>query len=189
MLIGIVSDIHCNATGLADAIAAMGRLDRLVCLGDCIYDYRFSNEVVALLRDHGAETIQGNHEQTFFTYLGLRARSASWIDHSHMEWLATRPDQLVIEHAGKTVLAVHSTPWSPRGTYIYPHTPELNRFAEAKADIVLYGHTHAQLVKQVGDVLVVNPGSAGEARDRSNGMRLSCAVLDVARGEVNIIDY
>ena len=189
MRIGIVSDIHCNAAGLTDALAAMGRVDRRVCLGDCIYDYRFSNQVVALLRDHDVETIQGNHEQSFFAPHGVRARAADWIDPSHMEWLAARPEQLVIEHAGKTVLAVHSTPWSPRGTYIYPHTPALTRFAEADADIVLYGHTHTQLVKQVGRVLVVNPGSAGEARDHSNGMRLSCAVLDVASGEVHIIDY
>lgn len=189
MLIGIVSDIHCNTTGLANAIALMAHADRLVCLGDCIYDYRFSNEVVALLRDHNVETIQGNHEQSFFMPHGVRARAATWIDPGHMEWLATRPEQLIIEHAGTTVLAVHSTPWSPPGTYVYEHTPELSRFADARADIVLYGHTHKQLVKRVGNVLVVNPGSAGEARDHNNGMRLSCAVLDVARGEVEIIDY
>ena len=63
------------------------------------------------------------------------------------------------------------------------------RFAEADADIVMYGHTHQQLAKRVGRVLVVNPGSAGEARDPRNGGLLSCAVLDTASEEVQLFDY
>jgi predicted phosphodiesterase len=38
-------------------------------------------------------------------------------------------------------------------------------------------------------VLVINPGSAGEARDHRNGRQLSCAVLDVASEEVRLIDF
>ena len=64
---------------------------------------------------------------------------------------------------------VHSTPWEPRGSYVLPHSAALERFGEADADIVLYGHTHRQVVRRIGRVLVVNPGSAGEARDPRNG--------------------
>ena len=60
---------------------------------------------------------------------------------------------------------VHSTPWEPQGEYVLPGSKDLQRFDEADADIVLYGHTHQQVVQQVGEVLVVNPGSAGDARD------------------------
>ncbi len=84
---------------------------------------------------------------------------------------------------------VHSTPWEPRGAYLYPHSPLLERFAEIDADIVLYGHTHHQLVRRVGRVLVVNPGSAGEARDPRNGRQLSCAVLDTVSQEVRVINF
>jgi predicted phosphodiesterase len=38
-------------------------------------------------------------------------------------------------------------------------------------------------------VLVVNPGSAGEARDPGNGRQLSCAVLDTATEEVVVRDF
>jgi len=38
-------------------------------------------------------------------------------------------------------------------------------------------------------VLVVNPGSAGEARDARNAFRLSYAVLDTATGEVTFDDF
>ena len=54
---------------------------------------------------------------------------------------------------------------------------------------MLYGHTHRQVVKRFGRVLVVNPGSAGDARDHGNGRQLSCAVLDTASEEVRVIDF
>ena len=61
--------------------------------------------------------------------------------------------------------------------------------ARPTADFVLYGHTHHQLVRRVGRVLVINPGSAGEARDSGNGRQLSCAVLDSETGEVVVTDF
>ncbi len=74
MLVGVVSDIHCNVEGLRAAVAAMGRIDYLICLGDSICDYRFSNEVVAHLREYEAHVIQGNHETGFYGPSGDRAR-------------------------------------------------------------------------------------------------------------------
>lgn len=189
MKIGIVSDIHCNLYGLETALAAMGDIDELLCLGDAIFQYRFSNEVVAALRARGAHLIQGNHEEDFYAPHGERARAAAWIDHDMMNWLAGQPLQREFELAGKKLLMVHSTPWRPRGAYVWPGSPALARFAEVDADFVLYGHTHAQLVERVGRALVINPGSAGDARDHRNGRQLSCAVLDPASEEVRIIDY
>jgi predicted phosphodiesterase len=65
----------------------------------------------------------------------------------------------------------------------------LRRFAEADADIVLYGHTHCQTVQRIGTALIINPGSAGDARDSRNDRQLSCAVLDTVTDEVTVIDY
>lgn len=189
MKIGIVSDLHCNIAGLRRAFEIIGDVDEILCLGDSIYEYRFSNEVVAALKDRGALTILGNHEEGFLGPHGIRARAADWIDPSLLAWLAGRPHRLELTTAGKRLLAVHSTPWEPRGTYVYPHSSLLERFAEAEADFVLYGHTHHQLVQRVGRVLVINPGSAGEARDTSNGRQLSCAVLDTETGDVSVVDF
>src|SRR5205814_464807 len=85
------------------------------------------------------------------------------------EWLAARPHREELRLGGKRLLLVHSTPWEPRGEYIHPESASLARFAEAEADIVLYGHTHQQLVRRIGRVLVVNPGSAGHASDWHTG--------------------
>lgn len=189
MKIGIVSDLHCNQHGLLRALDIIGDVDELICLGDSVYEYRFSNEVIEILRDRAAHTILGNHEEGFLGPQGVRARAADWIDPALLGWLADRPPRLMVEIGGKKLLLVHSTPWEPRGTYVYPHSSLIERFAEADADFVLYGHTHHQLVRRVGRVLVINPGSAGEARDSGNGRQLSCAVLDTITEEVVVTDF
>ncbi len=189
MKVGIVSDIHCNATGLQDALDVMGDVDELLCLGDSIFEYQFSNEVVALLRRRQAHIIQGNHEEVFFSAAGVRARERDTIDKAMLAFLADQPARRSLEIGGKTFLLVHSVPWEPRGEYVYPHSARLDRFAEADADFVLYGHTHAQVVKRIGKVTVINPGSAGDARDARNDRQLSCAVVDTVTEEVRVIDY
>jgi putative phosphoesterase len=187
--LGIVSDLHCNIDGLDRALEIMGPIDALLCLGDSIYEYSFSNEVVGRLRALDALTILGNHEEVFLGAAGERARSRPEIDRSLLDWLAERPHRHELRIDGKRILMVHSTPWEPRGSYVLPHSSELQRFGEADADIVLYGHTHRQVVRRVGRVLVVNPGSAGDARDPRNGGQLSCAVLDTATEEVVVHDF
>ena len=189
MRVGIVSDIHCNAAGLARGLTLMGEIDALFCLGDSIYEYRFSNDVVALLKEHDATTILGNHEECFFGPQGARARARDGVDPALAAWLAERPLRQPLSIGGKRLLLVHSTPWEPRGTYVHPGSSLLDRFAEADADIVLYGHTHYQLDRRVGRVLVINPGSTGEGRDTRNQWQLSCAVLDTVSEEVQLIDF
>ncbi len=189
MKLGIVSDVHCNLAGLQRALDLMGDIDELLCLGDSIFEYRFSNEVVALLRARGATVILGNHEEGFFGPFGERARAQSWIDPDQAAWLGAQPHRRELERGGRRLLLVHSTPWEPRGAYVHPESALLARFGEVDADVVMFGHTHHQLVRRIGRVLVINPGSAGDARDHRNGRKLSCAVLDTATEAVRVIDY
>jgi putative phosphoesterase len=187
--VGVVSDIHSNARGLTDALELMGPVDELLCLGDAIYEYQFSNEVVAILKHRGAHIIQGNHEEVFFSPAGVRARERDWIDRSLAGYLAEQPARRRVTLGGKRFFLLHSTPWDPRGEYVYPHSTKLQQFADADADFVLYGHTHAQVVTRIGRTTVINPGSAGDARDSRNDRQLSCAVVDTQTEEVLVIDY
>ncbi len=61
-------------------------------------------------------------------------------------------------------------------------TPEklLRRYA---ADVIVYGHTHKQLVARIEGRLVVNPGAAGPRRFR---LVPSVARLTVQRGHVEV---
>jgi predicted phosphodiesterase len=90
---------------------------------------------------------------------------------------------------GKKLLMVHGSPFEPHNEYIYPNSASLSRFGEIDADYIILGHTHYQMAERVGRALVINPGSAGEARDARNAFKLSYAVLDSASGEVTFHDF
>ena len=188
MRLGIVSDIHGHAAALRRAFELMGPVDALMCLGDSISEYRFSNETVALLRERQVLTIHGNHEEVFFGPMGVRARSMPWIDAGLLDWLGGQPAQRMLEWNGRKVLAVHSTSWSSGHAYISEHDPLFSRFADSGVDVLLYGHTHLPVVRRVGGTLIVNPGSVGESRSEG-GLGLSCAVVDLDRPDATILRF
>lgn len=189
MKLGIVSDIHANASALRRAFELMGDVDRWICLGDCINQFRFSNEVVRELRDRDVCTIWGNHEEVFFSEHGTRARAEDWIEPELLTWLSQQPRRRELKLGGKRVLLVHSTPWESGDAYVHPSSTDFKRFGEVAADVVMYGHTHLPIATRVAKTLVINPGSTGEGRPTSQGFILSCAVLDLERETVEHFDF
>jgi putative phosphoesterase len=187
--LGVVSDIHCNLIGLREALEVMGPIDKLLCLGDAIDRSRFSNAVIGFLKDIDAHIILGNHEEAFLAEHGPNKPQLDGVDPDLLAFLAAQPLRRRLTYGSKTVLMLHSTPWEPRGEYIFPHNEKLALFADAGADYVLYGHTHAHVIRRVNGVVIVNPGSAGEGRDSSDGGHLSCAVLDTETDEVRLVHY
>ncbi len=189
MRVGIVSDIHGNAAALRRAVDRMGSIDELWCLGDCINEYRFSNEVVDYLRNHASRVIHGNHEEVFFGQLGVAARAAPSVDPTLMAWLRAQPLRSALHQDDWRILLVHSTPWTPTGAYVCEQDPAFARFGSTPADLVLYGHTHRAVAARVGDVLVVNPGSAGEPRWHDDHWVCSYALLDTAAMSATLLDF
>ena len=55
------------------------------------------------------------------------------------------------------------------------------------ADVIVYGHTHRQLVTRSGDRLVVNPGAAGPRRFRLKPSVARLTIVDTF-AEVEIVD-
>lgn len=189
MRIGIVADIHCNHEALQLAIEAMGDVDELLCAGDAVYQFRFSNEVMQILRGRGARYIQGNHEETLLGRWGEYARGAATVQADALAYMAAQPSRVETTIGGKSLVMVHGSPFEPHNEYIYPTSPSLSRLAAIDADYIILGHTHYQMAERIGRALVINPGSAGEARDPRNGFRLSYAVLDTASDEVIFGDF
>jgi len=54
--------------------------------------------------------------------------------------------------------------------------------AEYDADVIVYGHTHRQLITRVGGRLVINPGAAGARRFR---LEPSVALLRIEDGQAS----
>ena len=189
MRIGIVSDLHGNIEGLNLALERMGAVDEVLCAGDAFDQYRFSNEVVARLREIGARYILGNHEEILLSPQGVRAQQREYVDGNLLDWARGMPRMIRTRVDGKTLLMFHSTPWEPYGEYLYPHSVELGRLGGLDADFAIYGHTHTRLARQLEATLVINPGSTGVPTDNGAGRHLSYAVLDTRSGEVSFDDF
>jgi putative phosphoesterase len=189
MRLGIISDVHCNHEALSIALERMGPVDELLCAGDAVYQFRFSNEVMRILRERQARYILGNHEEVLLGHWGERARSAEWVSHAELDFMAAQPSRIETVVDGKSLIMVHGSPFEPHNEYIYPNSASLSRLASIDADYIILGHTHYQMAERVGRALVINPGSAGEARDARNAFRLTYAILDTAMGEVTFDDF
>jgi diadenosine tetraphosphatase ApaH/serine/threonine PP2A family protein phosphatase len=85
-------------------------------------------------------------------------------------------------------LLVHATPRDPLDEYAIPD-PEFweRRLADVDANVICVGHTHQPYVLEVGEKLVINPGSVGQPRD--GDPRASYAVIENQRVELKRVEY
>lgn len=187
MKIGIVSDVHANIASLDHALGLMGDVDEVLCAGDMVLTYRFSDEVVRRLRTIGARVVLGNHDLDVLGPHGNRVRESPGADPDLVRWLASQPERLDVRVGSRRLTMFHAVPEPPYG-YVYAETPRMQEW-DGLADFVVYGHTHYALARRIGGTLVINPGSAGQPRDPRNGFRSSFAVLDTQSGEVRIQTY
>lgn len=185
MRLGIVSDIHCNIQGLETALQLMGEIDQLWCAGDSVFQFRWSNEVVARLRELNAVVVLGNHEESILGPEGVRALAVESVDPELVAWMRQQPYRLERMIDGRKVVMTHGSPWEPWRDYQYPHERIWReRASELDCDAIIVGHTHFKMAERFGRVLVINPGSTGDARDHRNDFLLSCAVWDTSSDEV-----
>ena len=88
---------------------------------------------------------------------------------------AVAPEQAVFDAAGVRVAVIH-------GHQVHPdYRRLLARFPDAR--VIVHGHTHVPRCDRVGDVLIVNPGAAGQAQ---KGHPPSVAILEVVGGEPTV---
>lgn len=189
MRLGIVSDIHCNIAGLERALELMAPFDEVWCAGDSVFQFRWSNEVVAKLREIDARVVLGNHEETILSRDGERALSSPKVDLELVGWMRQQSYRIERLVDGKKVMMTHGSPWEPWKDYHYPHESVWSKAAELDCDTLIVGHTHYKMAQRYGSVLVINPGSAGDPRDHRNEFQLSCATWDTTTGEVIFYDY
>lgn len=188
MRLGIISDVHGNAASLDRALSLMSDVDEVLCAGDLVSGFRFSNDVVARLREIGARVVLGNHDLDVLGPHGERVRASAATDPVLLRWLAAQPERLDVRVNGRRLTMFHAVP-APPYEYVYAETPRMQEWSRLGADFVIYGHTHRALSHRFNGTLVINPGSAGQPRDARNGFRSTFAVLDTQSGEVLIETY
>jgi len=179
--IALISDIHADAKALKRVLEDLPPVERILCAGDSISEFRFCPVTVDLLRRANVQCIQGNHEHVLFGGQNAAYLQKCRAEHAPelIDMLAAAPTTFELEAAGAKLLMVHATPWSPFSGYVYPGSHLLPRFASLPYDFVVLGHTHVAMVEHAGRVTVINPGSCSDPRDRDS--RGSYCILDLER--------
>jgi putative phosphoesterase len=186
MLIGIMSDVHCNAAAMDIAMGELAAtVDMMLVAGDAVFEYRFSNEVIETIQANDISYVSGNHEWTLLEH-GERALSAAHVRKANVDFMAAAPKRVELQVSGKRLLMVHASPFAPYSDYLTAGSAELARCGDVDADILVLGHTHVPMATRVGSTLVVNPGSLGQGRDPDHPGMVSYAILDTDSDELTV---
>ena len=185
MRLAIISDIHANAVALSAALDAISResVDRIICLGDVSSDGPQPRETLRLVGQLGCSVIMGNADAQL---LGLEPEVADptlemfneasrWcateLQPEDRSFLASFLPRLTIEVEGTKISLFHGSPRSFNDEIYSTTSDDVLRtlLADHPAAIHVGGHTHFQMIRHIGDAMIVNPGSIGMAYDRTRG--------------------
>ena len=199
MRILVIADIHGNWPAL-QAVAAEPH-DLCLCVGDLV-DYGLEpGPVIDWVRNNAHFTVRGNHDhgvahnvlvhgKAGFKYLTsvTRALTRELLSKEDLRYLAGLPISRMLSIETTRFLLVHASPRDPLDEYS-PADPDFwaRRLQNIDVDVVCVGHTHQPYVLQVGDKLVINPGSVGQPRD--GDPRAAYAVIQDYNVELKRIEY
>ena len=188
--IAVFSDIHANLPAM-EAVAAhiqSGGYDGVYCLGDLGGYASQPNEVQAVIQAMGCPTLLGNYDEGVGFNLGdcgchyikpfdieMSNLSFLWTRENTTDankvWLRELPREIRIEVEGWKVLLCHGSP-SSNTEYLFENRSEgyLKKFLpggnhDARADLIVFGHTHVPYHRSVEGVDFVNTGSVGRPKD------------------------
>jgi putative phosphoesterase len=198
MRILLVADIHANWPALR---ALDEPHDVCLCLGDLV-DYALEPApCIDWVRQHAQHAVRGNHDhgvaqnvpvngKNGFKYLSgvTRTITQQLLSAEDRRYLASLPVTRMLTLDETRFLLVHATPRDPLDEYA-PADLEFwaRRLQGVEADVICVGHTHQPYVLQVGEQLVINPGSLGQPRD---GDPRGCyALIEDNRVELKRVAY
>ncbi len=200
----MLSDVHANAEALR-AVLNSAEADLVVFLGDAVDYGPDPGEAVDALRSSADVAVMGNHDAAAAFGVGCgcaeelrplseytrREITLPALSRGDLDWLGSLPRRAELDLGGAAAYAVHASPRDPLHGYVMPAASESELEAElveagisgprrVSADLVLLGHTHRPMDREVGGTRVVNPGSVGQPRD--GDPRASYAVLEEGGG-------
>jgi predicted phosphodiesterase len=173
----ILADVHAVLPALEAVLADAGRVEQIVCLGDLVGYGPHPAQCVARLRALGALAVLGNHDQEVLSEPQLPPPAER---DGHQMWLRWTYDQLAAEGRAylaelplrraltlcdRPAAAVHA---AGSGPSLHPAMPDAvfqQAFADVPGEVVLFGHYHRRLERQVAGRSYVGIKAVGQARD------------------------
>lgn len=197
MKIALLADIHGNVDALRAVIKAASaeNVDHYIIAGDFIGYYYRSAQVLEELEEVKIIAIRGNHEDLYRSWIEKPETRAGIVEkygssfeklqNLKLDKLLNLPEQKEFTVLNKEVLLCHGSPWG-HDEYIYPDCSEdkIQKLYSYKKDIIVFGHSHYQLLWERNDQIVINPGSVGQPRDYIPG---ACwALWDVKENKITL---
>ncbi|GAF71858.1 unnamed protein product, partial [marine sediment metagenome] len=189
----IVSDVHANYRALKAVIDRFGSADEIWCLGDIVEFGPSPAKCIDLLRECGARTVQGNHDEDFTGEESKENGWASWdaeVTTEHLKYLAGLPATLTIHLDGSSFFLVHGSPRDHFWGSLVPNDSleaVREKIAGCDADYILSGHTHVPMFLQAADQLIVNAGAAGQPEDGDS--RAQCMLYENRSFRFERVEY
>ncbi|GAB4271440.1 MAG: metallophosphoesterase family protein [Deferrisomatales bacterium] len=202
MRLAVLSDLHANLPALEAVLQDIaGRdVEGVIHLGDLVGYGPHPDAVVDRVRREEMTGVVGNYDLAVCdpdpaaglarylkpTLSEVGRRTYEWtrqhVSRETVAFLEGLPAQLRVEEGDRVFLFAHASPERPN-EYLLPDTPAARLeelFRGTGAHILVVGHTHLPLVREVGDRLLLNPGSVGKPKD--GDPRASYLILDTGRG-------
>lgn len=198
MRILVLADIHANWAALQ---AIQEPFDVCLVLGDLV-DYGLEPApCIHWVRERASHAIRGNHDhgvaqnvkvqgKNGFKYLTsiTRPLTQERISAADRRFLGALPITRRVTLENSRFLLVHATPRDPLDEYAINDADFWSRrLGDVDANVICVGHTHHPYVLEVGDKLIINPGSVGQPRD--GDPRASYAVIENQRVELKRVEY
>jgi predicted phosphodiesterase len=207
MRYAIISDVHANASALKTALTDIAdmKVDRIICLGDCVGYGLEPVETLELLYRKAHVVLMGNHDAAvcgklstrFFSERATKAveRHRVQISETGMRWL----ERLPLMAEGKNFRCTHGDFSRPElFRYVFDPEEAMPSWNATTEAVLFVGHTHHPLVHVIGPSgvphavdccdfeceegkrYIINPGSIGAPRTE-NARSTYCIYDDKAR--------
>ncbi|MBM3997813.1 MAG: metallophosphoesterase family protein [Planctomycetes bacterium] len=198
MRILLLADLHANWPALQ---AIKEPFDACLVLGDLV-DYGLDvAPTINWVRQKATHAVRGNHDhgvaqfvrvqgKNGFKYLTGVTRQVTQerISAEDRRFLGSLPVTKRVTFDGVRFLMVHATPRDPLDEYSIADVDFWSRrLANVDAQVICVGHTHHPYILEVGDKLVINPGSVGQPRD--GDPRACYAIIENQGVELKRIEY
>ncbi len=199
--IALLSDIHANLNALERVFEDAGcrKADIFLNMGDSIGFGPNPNEVIELICKKYVLSVLGNFDVEVIEKKakgkGEKGEAIRFarkeLTKSCEDSLRSFPFSIRFEVANKKLLATHGSPESIE-EHIYHDTPteRLKTLAsQAKADVIIVGHTHEQFHREVSGTIFVNPGSVGRPNDGNPQAAYAILSFNPIKVELIRVDY
>lgn len=210
MKLAIIGDIHSNKSALRAVLEDIKEkdVDTILCTGDIVGYLANPNKVIDLLKINNVLCIKGNHDQRVANTeqltledinklnpknlykKGSLVHTRYHISDESIEYLKNLPESITMSFKNLSLKVVHGG-LNQIDEYIYDESENMYETAsKLKEDILIYGHTHLPLYRELGSKIFINPGSVGKPKDKN--YRASYCLLTIDDGvhcEFIKVDY